>query len=264
MPPDRFHKIAMYNGFLIALIAYLSAAPFAMSVEIPKNHRGLAVNDEIGTYREIVARHPERAMINLETFVPGIDLDIKYATTDNFMGEVLYPVAQAFLRKPAAEALKKAQKTFAAHGVALRIFDAYRPYSITEKMWERSGPSDYLADPARGSRHNRGCAVDATLVSLKTGQPLKMPTPYDDFTERAHPDFEDLPDDVRANRELLRSVMERHGFEVYRTEWWHFDFRGWDQFELMNIPLEELGAALADAQDRSPHRTERRGRWFSR
>lgn len=240
----------MIRSSLYILSAFLLSVPLALAEETPGKKPELALVDKIETYRGRAAKEPQTAMVNLETFLPGIDLDLKYATTDNFMGEVLYPVPGAFLRKPAAQALKKAQQEFARQGLILRVFDAYRPYSVTKQMWEKAGPSEYLADPAQGSRHNRGCAVDITLLSAKTGEALEMPTAYDDFTRRAHPDFEDLPENVLANRKLLLSVMDRHGFDVYETEWWHFDFRGWEKFDLMDISLEELTKELASGKQR--------------
>ena len=126
--------------------------------------------------------------------------------------------------------------------LGLKIFDGYRPYSITERMWEPIRNPDFVADPAKGSRHNRGAAVDLTLIDLATGAELAMPTPYDDFTPRARQDFNDLPAEVIANRAKLRDVMVRHSFDPLPSEWWHFDFRGWPKFELMDLDLRDLEA----------------------
>lgn len=159
------------------------------------------------------------------------------------MEEVLYPVAAAWLRAPAAEALAAVQRDLAADGLALKVYDAYRPYRVTVRMWEKIRDPDYVADPARGSRHNRGAAVDVTLVDAATGEELPMPTGYDDFTPRAHHSFEDLPAEARGNRNRLRAVMEANGFDPLPTEWWHYDFRGWEGFELLDLPLESLPEA---------------------
>jgi len=171
---------------------------------------------------------------------PGVVLDVRYATTNNFMHQQLYPVARAFLRAPAAAALAEVQRELSAQRLGLKVFDGYRPYRITERMWEPIRNPDFVADPAKGSRHNRGAAVDLTLIDLKTGAELAMPTPYDDFTARARQDFDDLPPDVRANRAHLREVMTRHGFDPLPSEWWHFDYRGWQSFDLMDVPLEAV------------------------
>jgi D-alanyl-D-alanine dipeptidase len=189
-------------------------------------------------YRETVARDPELRLVDLETL--GIPLDIRYATPDNFMKKTLYPSAKAYLRAPAARALAEVQRELAGRGVGIKVFDAYRPYAVTVAMWEPIRNPDYVADPKKGSRHNRGAAVDLTLIDLKTGAELPMPTPYDDFTPRAAHAFDELPPDVLANRALLRGVMEKHGFDPLPSEWWHFDFRGWERFDLLDVAFAEV------------------------
>jgi D-alanyl-D-alanine dipeptidase len=179
-------------------------------------------------------------MVDLSTL--GIALDLRYATTNNFMHEKLYPVAKAYLRAPAAQALADVERDLAGEGLGVKVFDAYRPYSVTVKMWEPIKNPDYVADPKKGSRHNRGAAVDLTLIDRKTGKELAMPTGFDDFTPRARNDFNDLPAEAIANRAKLREAMVRHGFDPLPSEWWHFDFRGWERFELMDVPLEALEA----------------------
>jgi zinc D-Ala-D-Ala dipeptidase len=198
------------------------------------NPYGLTVLDRAGYERSIQA-DAANELIDLAAL--GIPLDIRYATADNFMKRQLYPAAKAYLRAPAAKALLDAQRELASRGLGIKVFDAYRPYRVTVAMWEPIKNPDYVADPAKGSRHNRGAAVDLTLIDLKTGAELPMPTPYDDFTSRAAHAFEELPEDVKANRALLREVMTRHGFEPLPSEWWHYDFRGWERFELMDVPL---------------------------
>ena len=199
---------------------------------------GLYVVRDLATYERLVARDLEKRLVDLATL--GIPLDIRYATSDNFMKQPLYPVAKAYLRTPAARALLAAHQELAARGLGIKVFDAYRPYRVTVAMWEPIKNPDFVADPAKGSRHNRGAAVDLTLIDLATGRELPMPTPYDDFTPRARHDFADLPPDVIHNRTLLRELMKKHGFEPLPSEWWHYDFAGWERFELMDVPLEEL------------------------
>lgn len=201
------------------------------------NPYGLTVLDR-AAYLHTAQADPGKELVDLAAI--GIPLDIRYATPKNFMKKTLYPVAKAYLRAPAAKALLDAQRELENRGFGIKVFDAYRPYRVTVAMWEPIKNPDYVADPAKGSRHNRGAAVDLTLIDLKTGQELAMPTPYDDFTSRAAHAFEDLPEDVRANRALLREIMTKHGFEPLPSEWWHYDFRGWEQFELMDVPLEAL------------------------
>ncbi|MFN2261165.1 MAG: M15 family metallopeptidase, partial [Psychroflexus sp.] len=167
--------------------------------------------------------------VNLKT-IDGLHFDIHYATTNNFIGKVIYPTADAFARKAVADALQQIQDTLETQNLGLKIFDAYRPYDATVKFYKSVEDTTYVASPYSGSRHNRGCAVDLTLVDLDTGKALEMPTEYDNFTEKAHPDFMDLPQDILDNRKLLIDVMQSHGFKVYPYEWWHFDFVGWEEY----------------------------------
>lgn len=223
---------------LLLLVACATAK--SGPVDIPKNRHGLRVVPDAATYHALVARDPEKRLVDLADAIPGITLDVRYATPNNFMKTTLYPVAKVYLRKPAAEALRRAQTELAAIGLGFKVFDGYRPYRVTEAMWEPIRNPDYVADPKRGSRHNRGAAVDLTLIDLRTGEELAMPTPYDDFTSRARHDFNDLPAVVLANRGKLRDVLVRHGFEPLPSEWWHYDYAGWNDFELMDVPLEAL------------------------
>jgi D-alanyl-D-alanine dipeptidase len=212
----------------------------ACSVAIAPNEYGLRVVSDKATYERLVARDADKRLVDVTKEVPGIALDIRYATENNFMKRVLYPEAAAFLHLPAARAIADAQTELRAKGLALKIHDAYRPYSITKAMWEPIRNPDFVADPAKGSRHNRGCAVDVTLIRLSDGTELAMPTPYDDFTPRARHDFMDLPPEAIANRKLLRETMERHGFVPLESEWWHYDFKGWEKYELMDLSFDAL------------------------
>lgn len=192
-------------------------------------------------YQQSVKTNPENELVNLEKFISGIVLDIRYATTNNFTGEKIYNLAKAYSRKPVAEALKKAQEEFKKSGVGIKIYDAYRPYSATVKFYEVYHDTTYVASPYKGSRHNRGCAIDMTLVDLKTGKELKMPTEYDSFKKEAWPTAAVKDPEIKKNRDLIISMMEKHGFKVNASEWWHFDFTGWQKFDVMDIDFEELG-----------------------
>lgn len=219
----------------INLILLLLAA----CASVPANQYGLRVVPDLATYETLARADPAKRLVDLGTL--SIPLDIRYATENNFMKKPLYPVAKAWLRAPAARALAEVQRELAARGAGIKVFDGYRPYRVTEAMWEPIRNPDYVADPAKGSRHNRGAAVDLTLIDLQSGAELAMPTPYDDFTPRAAHAFSDLPPDVLANRQLLLEVMTKHGFEPLPSEWWHYDFAGWRDFELMDVALEDLG-----------------------
>ena len=187
--------------------------------------------------------------------ITDIPSDVRYATSNNFMHTPLYPEARVFLRAPVARALHDVERDLAARGLGLKIFDGYRPYSVTVRMWEPIRNPDFVADPAKGSRHNRGAAVDLTLIDLKSGAELPMPTPYDDFTPRARQDFNDLPAEVIANRATLREAMMRRGFDPLPSEWWHFDYHGWERFELLDIPFSAVrSAGVSPAPDERPAR----------
>jgi D-alanyl-D-alanine dipeptidase len=221
--------------FLVVLAACTSTA-----VSIPKNRYGLEVVPDLATYQRLARTDSDKELVDIQRFIPSMEVDVRYATTNNFMHRQLYPVARVYLRRAAAAALRDVQSELAAGHLGLRVFDGYRPYRITEAMWEPYKNPDFVADPSKGSRHNRGAAVDLTLIDLATRRELSMPTPYDDFTSRARQDFADLPAEVVANRARLREAMVRHGFDPLPTEWWHFDFHGWQKYELMDIALDDL------------------------
>lgn len=169
-----------------------------------------------------------------------IRLDIRYAATNNFTGRQIYPCARAYLHKPTALKLAKAQEKLETKGLALKVYDAYRPLSVQKIFWTIMPDEKYVADPAKGSRHNRGSAVDVTLVESGSGRELEMPSGYDDFTPRAHYAYTNLPPAVISNRALLRAVMTECGFVPLETEWWHFDDSGWTNYPVLDVPLESL------------------------
>jgi len=223
----------------ISMRTVLSILLFYSSIAQAQNKYGLHAT----TFDEYVASvkvNPEKELIDLEKFIPSLVLDIRYATSNNFTGEKIYTLAKAYARKPVAESLKKIQSDLRPQGLGIKIFDAYRPYKATVKFYEVYGDTTYVASPYRGSRHNRGCALDLTLINLKTGKELKMPTGYDSFSKDAWPTTPVKDPEARKNRTLLINTMEKHGFRVNSSEWWHFDFNGWKKFEVMDIDFEEL------------------------
>lgn len=175
-------------------------------------------------------------IIDIRSLDTTIVLDIRYATSNNFTHTVLYPAAKAKLRRVAAESLVSVQKELRSQGLGLKIYDGYRPLAIQYKLWEIVPNPDFVADPKKGSRHNRGAAVDLTIID-SLGNELEMPTGYDDFTEKASHEYMDLPEQAISNRAVLLEVMTRHGFQPIKSEWWHYDFRGWDQFDILDEPL---------------------------
>ena len=200
----------------------------------------------------LAATPPEEAgpfaepdLVELVRLDSTIQLDIRYATDDNFLGVPVYEQARAFLQRPAAEALVAAHRDLRREGFGLVVYDGYRPWYVTNIFWEAVPDSlhHFVADPAAGSRHNRGAAVDVGLYDRKTGEPVEMPSDYDEFTERAAADFAGAPRTARRHRDLLRAAMEAQGFAVYPAEWWHFDFEGWQEYPILNIPFAEIERA---------------------
>jgi CubicO group peptidase (beta-lactamase class C family)/D-alanyl-D-alanine dipeptidase len=182
-------------------------------------------------------------LVELTKLEPGIKLDIRYATTNNFLGSVFYKEARAFLQRPAAEALVRAHQQLKKSGYGLLIHDGYRPWFVTKVFWDAT-PEDkhiFVANPATGSRHNRGCAVDLTLYDLQTGKPVEMVGTYDETTDRSYPDYPGGTTLQRWHRWLLRNAMEAQGFTVYEAEWWHFDYKDWRSYTIGNVPFEKIG-----------------------
>jgi len=186
-------------------------------------------------------------LVDLGSLDPLIKLEIRYATSNNFLSTPVYSSARAFLQRPAAEALLRAHREFLKRGYGLLIFDGYRPWYVTKIFWDATPPDkhEFVADPAAGSRHNRGCAVDLSLYDLKTGRELEMPGGYDEMSERSYPKYAGGTADQRARRDLLRREMEKQRFTVFPSEWWHFDYRDWRSYAIQNVPFEEIGAGRA-------------------
>lgn len=182
-------------------------------------------------------------MVELIKLDKTIKLDIRYATANNFVGRAVYPEARAFLQKPAAEALLRVHKILKKQKLGLVIFDGYRPWSITKLFWEvvREDQRKFVANPATGSKHNRGCAVDLSIYNRKTSELLDMPSGFDEFTERASPTYEGATEIQKKNRDLLRTLMEANGFTVNKNEWWHFDYKDWESYAIYDIAFSELG-----------------------
>lgn len=222
------------------LIVLLFLACSHGAVVIPPNEYGLQVVGDRRLYHRLIEADPGQVLVPLTQANSNIRLDIRYATTDNFMKTRLYPRPEAWARCEVALALARVQSSLEPRGIGLKVFDAYRPYSVTVAMWEPIRDPDYVADPAKGSRHNRGAAIDVTLVDLATGEELPMPTPYDDFTRAASHEASDLPLAALQNRAILRGAMEAEGFEALSSEWWHYDYRGWERFPLMDLSHREL------------------------
>jgi len=192
---------------------------------------------EAGTFRPA-------DLVELVTLDPTIRLDVRYATANNFVGRPVYTEARAFLQRPAAEALVRAHRALRDQGYGLLIFDGYRPWAVTKTFWDvTSGKQrEFVADPKQGSKHNRGCAVDLSLYDLATGREVEMPSAYDEMSESAHPTYSGGTPAQRAARDLLRAAMETEGFKVEPNEWWHFNYKDWRAYTILDIPFSAIGA----------------------
>lgn len=173
-----------------------------------------------------------------------IHLDIRYATANNFMGRPMYSSARAFLQRPAAEALVRAHRFLKQAGYGVLIFDGYRPWAVTKKFWDETPPDKrkFVASPVKGSKHNRGCAVDLSLYDLQTGLEVEMPTPFDEFTSRAASNYGGGAAEQRKLRQLLRNAMVAEGFTIEPSEWWHFDHRTWRDYPILDLSFEQIPA----------------------
>lgn len=191
------------------------------------------------THPPLVDRAP---LVELKQLEPDIHLDIRYATPNNFTGRPLYPKARALLLPEPAQALARVHRALKQKGYGILVYDAYRPWRVTRDLWDSASGADrangYVADPAIGSRHNRGCAVDVGLYDLSTGREVQMPSEFDDFSIRAHADWTGGPVGPRQSRDELRRAMEPEGFNVLPNEWWHFNYRDCDQHPVLDVPIE--------------------------
>ena len=167
-------------------------------------------------------------LIDVQSFIPQIQIDLKYATSDNFTGRAVYDFNRCLLVKEAVLRLRDVQAELETLGLGLKIWDGFRPMAAQWKFWEFVPDERYVSDPRKGGRHTRGTAVDLTLI--KDGQELPMPSAFDDFSERAHRNYSSTPPETIANRNLLQLLMEKHGFLGIATEWWHFDLAGWENY----------------------------------
>jgi D-alanyl-D-alanine dipeptidase len=205
--------------------------------EIRKEALAATPPEEKGSFRKF-------DLVELAPLSPSIRLDIRYATPNNFLGTPVYTQARAYLQRPAAEALVRALNRLKTYGFGLLIHDGYRPWYVTKIFWDATPEQGkiFVADPAQGSRHNRGCAVDLSLYDLKTDQAVEMTGLYDEMSPRSFPSYPGGTSLQRWHRDLLRWAMESEGFTVYESEWWHFDYKDWHEYGIGNFTFEKLHA----------------------
>ena len=231
----RFELLLIYTIIFILLIHDATAQDTIL------NKYGLWVVKDVAQLQKTVVHNPSKAMVDLKQTIGGLVFDLRYAGTNNFMHQKLYPpIKTTYLRKAAADLLVAAQQELNEKRLGLKIFDAYRPYSVTEKLWEPVKDDRYAADPKKGSGHNRGIAVDITIINLINKEELNMGTGFDNFSDTAHHTFKNLPDTVLQNRLLLKTTMEKYGFKALDTEWWHYYLPNSALYELLDIDFKIL------------------------
>jgi zinc D-Ala-D-Ala dipeptidase len=224
----------------ILLVALVFTMQCRMSETKNKYGYPLSIISDFDTYFKQTETDSNKMLIEIKTRIPNIVLDIRYATENNFLKKVFYKEAKAFARLPVVKALENVQAELNKQGIGVKIYDGYRPYAITVQFYESFPDSTYVASPLTGSKHNRGCALDMTLVDLKTGNELAMPTPYDSAIKESWADAPVKDEIALKNRELMKSIMAKNGFTVEPSEWWHYNFNGWKEYPLMDIPFDFL------------------------
>ncbi len=203
----------------------------------------LQINGSKKKYRQQITQNPQLRLVEVRDSIPGIVYDLRYATTNNFTGTVLYNQGEiTFLRLPALKALASLQRELKEQGLGIKIFDAYRPHRTTRKMWDLIRDERYVASPSKGSNHNRGLAIDLTIIRMDNGQELDMGTGFDNFTDTAHHNFISTPE-VMKNRKLLRGIMEKYGFRAFETEWWHYSWPNDGRYDVMDLDFKEIRKA---------------------
>ncbi len=231
----RHFWIHRIKFFLLTIFAFLY-------IVWPHSTLSQEYNSTLPTPSEkmILAELPSWArMVDIRSINRNIRLDMRYATTNNFLNKKVYPVAKCALRAEVAENLSKVQQELETMGLGLKVYDCYRPLSVQRQMWAIMPDSRYVANPAKGSRHNRGSAVDVTLVD-RYGKELEMPSEFDDFSERAYRDYQGSSAEAQRHIKLLEEVMQKHGFTSIITEWWHFDAVGWQKFSILDISFRVI------------------------
>lgn len=251
LPQSQLKKLIRY-GLLSALIAVVIACQLQPTNPLASNSVTDPVSEVISKPKgsgspaeKALPTQPASAdvdrLVDIHSINPRIELDIRYATPNNFTRQRLYSQARCLLRSPIAADLSRVQTSLESQGFGLKVYDCYRPLTVQRQMWQIMPDSRYVANPAVGSRHNRGSAVDVTLVD-REGRALEMPTEFDDFSERAHLDYQGGSAQSRRHRQILQQAMTQQGFMALSTEWWHFDARNWQQYQVMDVPVEQIKA----------------------
>lgn len=229
--------------FISSCLVFSHLSATCQAVQPPLSKYGIPVIRDLAMYEATVKADSNKQMVEIKSVIPNIVYDLKYASDRNFMRRNMYPARTnyTFLRLPVVKSLAQVQKELNEKGMGLKIYDAYRPYSVTEKFWELVLNEKYVADPKKGSGHNRGLAVDLTIVYMNTGKELQMPTYFDNFSDTAHHTFMNLPFDALQNRKMLKDIMEKYGFKMFETEWWHYSWPDdKNYYDALDIPFSDL------------------------
>lgn len=237
---NRFKNCRQKTLLLISTILILASCRGGAVQDQSNNPYGLDIISTLESYTKSIEADSSSILVDLEKYIPNIVIDIRYATSNNFTGTAIYTSPRAWLRKEAADSLLKVQKELNEQGLGIKVFDAYRPYAATLYFYEVYGDTTFVAAPWRGSIHNRGGAIDLTLINLSSGEELEMPTPFDDFTPMASHDYTDLSAGVLYNRQLLADIMIKYGFTIYSPEWWHYNLKDQKKYSLMDLSFEDL------------------------
>lgn len=241
-PVAMLYKIVFHRYISLLALMFFFHVNNGFTRQTTLSKFGVSVLDKPVVYQQTIRNDSAKKMVELRKAVPGIVYDLRYAGANNFMHRTMYlaPATCTFLRAPAARALAAVQKELNSKGYGLKIFDAYRPYSVTVSFWELVQDERYVANPAKGSGHNRGLAVDLTIIDLKTKRELDMGAGFDNFTDSAHHSFTGFSATVLRNRQLLKETMQKHGFNILETEWWHYHWPNDRGYEVLDLSFKQL------------------------
>ncbi len=231
------------NSIFLFLLSFVFADTMKRDIFYQQQY-GVTVITSSNSYQQHILAHPNMELVPVQAYIPSIVLDIRYATKNNFMKKKIYPQARCFVVKGMIENLQHIQQQLAKDGLGLKIYDAYRPFSATIKMYKIFPNKVFVAPPQKGSRHNRACAIDVTLIDLKTKKELLMPTAYDAFTKNARPNAPIKNIMAKNNRDKLLAIMQGNRFSVTNSEWWHYDFDNFKQYPLLDISFVDLQKKL--------------------
>lgn len=235
--------LLLKNVLIFCLAMFVNTQALPGQIIYTTSKYGLQVIEKKKSYKQLVERDGQQELVDVKALVPEAIIDVRYATKNNLIGQKVYPRAEVFLRKPAALALQSVNERLKSQGYGLVLHDGYRPYAVTELFYEKIQDTTYVADPRKGSRHNRGMAIDLSMYALVTKQEVSMPSAYDETTERAWHTFENTSEESKYHRDLLKKAMLEAGFEIYVWEWWHYDFQGWQQCPVFNISHRKIKKA---------------------